>query len=284
MPPRLHLLEPRETPALYGPAQTFTDLGPAIGVVSPDRAIDIATADFNRDGHPDLISARGTGSATVFLNDGAGGFRARSLLPGGDGRSTFGATIRIGDFNGDGNPDVALLSGRGDASTIQLWVYRGDGTGGFDAGTQFGETGEILNPVAVADLNGDGVDDLVTGSFDSMAGGETGLAVYHGRRGELFGPRTVYRVDPTGRGEVRSAAVADFDQDGKLDVAALATGSGGGRLYGDGQADLVTGSGEGEPSRVRVFLSTNLLTSATSSPDQELDPFGTVLPNGVFVG
>ena len=53
----------------------------------------------------------------------------------------------------------------------------------------------------------------------------------------------------------------------------------------DGKADLVTGSGEGEPSRVRVFKSANLLTNATPTPDQELDPFaGAVMPNGVFVG
>ena len=52
----------------------------------------------------------------------------------------------------------------------------------------------------------------------------------------------------------------------------------------DGKSDLVTGSGEGEASRVRVFLAGNLLANASPSADQELDPFGTTLANGVFVG
>jgi hypothetical protein len=56
-------------------------------------------------------------------------------------------------------------------------------------------------------------------------------------------------------------------------------------IAGDGSADLVTGSGEGEPSRIRIYRTTNLLTNSTPSPDQELDPFGgAVLANGVFVG
>ena len=46
----------------------------------------------------------------------------------------------------------------------------------------------------------------------------------------------------------------------------------------------MAGSGAGEPSRVRVYGSANLLANATPSPDQELDPFGSVLANGVFVG
>ncbi|HVK13744.1 MAG TPA: hypothetical protein VM597_33680, partial [Gemmataceae bacterium] len=53
---------------------------------------------------------------------------------------------------------------------------------------------------------------------------------------------------------------------------------------GDGEADLVTGSGEGEPSRVRVYRAANLLANPSPAADQELDPFGAVLADGVFVG
>ena len=68
--------------------------------------------------------------------------------------------------------------------------------------------------------------------------------------------------DPNLRGGVR-VAVADTD--------------------GDGRADFVTGSGEGEASRVRVYKAATLL--AAGPADQELDPFGgAVLDGGVFVG
>jgi hypothetical protein len=43
-------------------------------------------------------------------------------------------------------------------------------------------------------------------------------------------------------------------------------------------------SGEDEASRVRLYQSANLLSNGTPSPDQQLDPFGAVLANGVFVG
>ena len=53
---------------------------------------------------------------------------------------------------------------------------------------------------------------------------------------------------------------------------------------GDGRADLLAGSGEGEPSRVRVYSAGNLLANPTPTADQELDPFGATLAEGVFVG
>jgi len=54
-------------------------------------------------------------------------------------------------------------------------------------------------------------------------------------------------------------------------------------LDGDGRADLAAGSGAGEPSHIRVYTATTLMTGSTTS-DQDLDPFGAVLANGVFVG
>jgi hypothetical protein len=54
---------------------------------------------------------------------------------------------------------------------------------------------------------------------------------------------------------------------------------------GDGTADLVTGSREGELSRVRVYRGPNLLANPSPAADQELDLFGgVVLGAGVFVG
>jgi hypothetical protein len=53
---------------------------------------------------------------------------------------------------------------------------------------------------------------------------------------------------------------------------------------GDGRADLVTGSGDAEPARVRVYESAALLAGTTTA-DQDFDPFaGTAAPFGVFVG
>jgi hypothetical protein len=51
-----------------------------------------------------------------------------------------------------------------------------------------------------------------------------------------------------------------------------------------GRDELVTASGEGEHSLVRVFLSANLLANPNPVPDQIIDPFGVTLAGGVFVG
>jgi hypothetical protein len=53
---------------------------------------------------------------------------------------------------------------------------------------------------------------------------------------------------------------------------------------GNGTVDLITGSGDGEASRLRAYKSFNLLTAPNPLADQVLDPFGSVLSTGVFVG
>ncbi len=54
-------------------------------------------------------------------------------------------------------------------------------------------------------------------------------------------------------------------------------------IDGDGRADLAAGSGAGEQSHARVYKSGTLQAGA-ATPDEDPDPFGAVLTNGVFVG
>ena len=62
-------------------------------------------------------------------------------------------------------------------------------------------------------------------------------------------------------------------------------GLGSGMAIGSSFAKLgCTCSGEGEPSRVRVYMAPTLLAAPAPTADQELDPYGAVLPNGVYVG
>jgi hypothetical protein len=53
---------------------------------------------------------------------------------------------------------------------------------------------------------------------------------------------------------------------------------------GDHTADVAAGSGDGPPSRVRVYLGKDFTTAAEPGTFQDLDPFGAALPGGVFVG
>ena len=49
-------------------------------------------------------------------------------------------------------------------------------------------------------------------------------------------------------------------------------------------ADVVAGSGEGGPSRVRAYLGRNFSGASEPAAFQDIDPFGAALPGGVFVG
>jgi hypothetical protein len=81
--------------------------------------------DFNGDGNQDIFARDATGAMWLYKGDGRGWF----LLPrtqAGDGWNQMTSLIGNIDFDGDGHPDVLAR----DASGI-LWLYRGDGNGGF---------------------------------------------------------------------------------------------------------------------------------------------------------
>jgi hypothetical protein len=118
----------------------------APGSPFPARGTYTATADFNEDGKPDLVTAD-SGNLTVWFGDGQGGFRpAPAPIP-----IRQNGSLVVADFNLDGHMDVAIS-----ASSIQ--VYFGDGSGGFTAGPVNHIEGEI--GAVTADFNRDGLPDL----------------------------------------------------------------------------------------------------------------------------
>lgn len=89
----------------------------------------------------------------------------------------------------------------------------------------------------------------------------------------------------TGGGPVRALAnpLADFFVNGDTESRSgvrVATKN----VDGDARADVVVGSGGGQPSRVRVYAGKTVTGRTEPAPIQEFDPFGTVLTEGVFVG
>src|SRR4030081_3359328 len=116
----------------------------------------LATGDLNRDGAADFVGAINFNHATqtevvVYMNNGSGTFGAPGVVPG----TTGAGFVAVGEFNQDGNLDIAFTG------NAQVGVAYGNGKGGF-ASPLFYSVNGVPDSIAVADYNGDGKPDIAT--------------------------------------------------------------------------------------------------------------------------
>lgn len=245
----------QSTPGIPGLASQFEAFGSALAVgdFNDDRNIDLAIgvpADFdgpdNRAGLVDVIFGTDNGLPTnptgsmAVLSQVLSGISARS----GD---DFGQALAVGDFNDDGVDDIAVgapgrLSDRG-----VVYIYNGqDGEKQFSSEPQTlfqrAEMGSRLEigdrfgaQLKAQDIDGDAIDDLVI----SAPGEDNGQGVAH----LLFGSRSGITTDgnrllkqgdandggsggtpDNGDAFGTSLAIANFDGQGRLEIAASAPG------------------------------------------------------------
>ena len=121
------------------------------------------------------------------------------------GTGTGPWSVAVGDFNGDGIPDLAVANET--SNTVSVLLGKGDST--FQAQTTYA-TGTGPWSVAVGDFNGDGIRDLVTANV-----GDSTVSVLLGKGDGTFQAQTTYAttLNPT------SVAVGDFNGDGIPDLA-----------------------------------------------------------------
>lgn len=244
-------------------------LNSATGFSAGSNPIFVATGDFNRDGTVDLfasdLGARlsgGNGALSVLLGKGNGVFNAPSTLTAGE--NPF--SLASGDFNNDGNLDIAVsdFGGRfaGDNGGVHVLLGNGDGT--FKAAVLVA-AGE--NPVSIvaADFNSDGKLDLAVADQhvpSSTSHGGATILLGNGDGTFQVAFSSPIAAFPT------SISTGDFNGDHKTDLVIASFIS----AFGLSGSDLNIWIGDGAGN----FTPHAFLTDRTSS--------GSVFPLSVVVG
>jgi autotransporter-associated beta strand protein len=230
----------------------------------------VAVGDINSDGTPDLVITPDEGGGPrVQIYSGSNFVKIADFFGIDDPGFRGGARAAVGDLNGDGVADLVVAAGFGGGPRISIYDGKSLASGQIVRLTQdfFAFEPSLRNGtfVAVADINGDGVGDLVAGAGP---GGAPRVTVFDGKVLASSGavanllPISNFFAGPeTNRGGV-PLGISDFNAD---------------RV-----PDLVTGTGVGEGSRVRVYPITGL-TSANPPLIADFDAFPG-FTGGVFVG
>jgi Bacterial Ig domain/FG-GAP-like repeat len=279
-----------------------------------------AAADFNGDGVADLVVGTGPGRSTqVIVLDGKTQAQLFTIDPF-EAAFQGGVFVTAGDISGDGIPDLIITPDEGGGPRVRIF-----------SGKDFQQIADFFGiddpafrggaRAAVADINGDGVGDLIV---SAGFGGGPRVAVFDGKSlkdGALtskpFGD--FFAFEPA----LRNGAFVtggDLDGDGFAELIAGGGPGGGPRvtafsgrsllnntqdvlanffggdvntrggirvtvknLDDDNRADLIVGAGAGSGSRATAYLGKNIQPNGTPPTVLDFDAFAG-FPGGVFVG
>ena len=211
----------------------FTDITIAAGVSLVGRSLGVAPADYDLDGDTDLYVAN-DGTANFLYQNQRGHFVAAGLTAGtrfnADGRSEAGMGVDWGDYDNDGRPDLYVTNFANETNTL----YHNTSKGYFrDISEHSGLAAPTYAPLGFGtrflDYDNDGFLDLFTTNghvvdqiahVDSTQSYAQKNQMLRNLNGERFVDVSVHLGESFTRANIgRGATVADYDNDGDLDLA-----------------------------------------------------------------
>jgi len=180
-------------------------------------------ADMNRDGKIDVITCDTAGnSVSILFGNGDGTFQPANTYPMG----TDPRGLAVLDVDGDGDLDVATANNGSNNCSLAL----NDGTGVLAAPTTFEGGGNGEFALNAADMNNDGIMDLVVGLRFAEQ-----IRIHLGNGNGTF---TMQPAQPAG-GQVWMIVCGDVNGDGKVDVScANSFSNNGAMLLGNGNGTV----------------------------------------------
>ncbi len=221
---------------------TFFNGASVIPNHSPTQSYVVVAGDFNNDGIPDLLTLADDG-VSLQLGTGNGGFGPDTAITSPFACNLEGGIV-TGDFNNDGNLDFAIVTGSagGDCNFNPgtLWIYLGNGAGGFTLEATYTEIGtpannDLAGGLIATDLRGNGHLDIL-----AIDPSKNGVDVFLGNGDGTFQTPTLVSVSQSGYSGAMTAG--DVNHDGKPDLVVASNVSGDGIyvLIGNGDGTFQT--------------------------------------------
>jgi hypothetical protein len=209
-------------------------------------------ADFNRDGHLDIVIG---GQSGVYFLPGNGDGTLGTPVPSAT-ESALEGGLAAGDFNADGILDLVVTNPL--LGTVSILIGNGDGT--FKAPVDYA-TGTVPGSVATGDFNGDGKLDLAV-----IDGAGATVSILLGNGDGTFKPQVEYPAAVS----ANSVTIGDYNGDGILDLAvsdSQCTNSG---CPANGSFNILLGNGDGtfqsQLNFAAGFAPTLVVTTALVAP------------------
>jgi hypothetical protein len=209
--------------------KTFADVSREAGLEKVyGKGMGIAVADFDADGRPDVFIAADNSRNLLLQNLGRGKMKEVGIEAGvafnGDGRQISGMGADFRDFDGDGRPDIVMTGLRGE--TFELFRNLGDGMFE-DASAQSGllELSRAWNGwgCGFVDLDNDGWLDLFIANGGLDTNEPQPNRVFRNQNGQFSDVSSGAGADVAAVARLhRGVAFADFDNDGRIDMAVTA--------------------------------------------------------------